>query len=403
METFLWVVAILCSVPVLCWWYGFFYQQRLKLERLRLTPVPKWPTDRAAPSLAVIVACHNEEQGIEACVRDLLSQDYANTRITIANDRSTDQTEEILARLAAESGRVRVIEINTLPAGWTGKAHALSRAVRECDADYILFMDSDVQLSPHALSTVMDKACRDELDLLSFWPNLELRSFSERLLTPPVMVLLSLWAVPRTHRRDVATETLLGNGQFMLFRRTAYEALGGHASVGAELAEDAVLALRAHAAGQRCWSGPGGGVYVTYREGDFPRTVNALARVIIGSLQTQWRILLGTQILLGGVVAPAWVIPTAAICLALGLNPPLCLTFLGMATLHAAGMLLALRRSFELTLVRRGSLLWFPIGAAIGAGILWWCSYLLAGHGSVRWGTTRYRVHGSRVVPVTSE
>lgn len=398
----LWFVAVSYVLPVVGWWYGLFYQRRLKMDRLRLPPRSQWPADRAAPSLAVIVACHNEERSVEACVRKLLAQGYPNTRIIIANDRSSDRTGEILSRLAAGNDRVRVLEITALPEGWTGKTHALSRAVRECDAEYILFVDSDVELAPHALNTAMDKVCRDRLDFLSLWPHLELRSFSERLLTPPAMLMLSMWAIPRTHGKDIASEALLGNGQFMLVKRDSYEALGGHAQVGAELAEDAILAAKAHDAGQRCWSGPGRGLYVTYREGDFGRTVNAVARVVIGSLQTQWRILLGTQILMGGIVAPAWILPAAAVCLASGLAPALSLTFLVLSVLHAVGMMLTLHGSLALTLAKRGSLLWFPIGAAVCVGVLLWCSYLRGGHGSVRWGTTRYRVQGSRVVRLTT-
>ncbi|MBU0639139.1 MAG: glycosyltransferase [Planctomycetes bacterium] len=403
MEVFLWIVAFSYVIVVACWWYGLFYLWRMRPDAVRLEPVSSWPVARPAPSLSVVVACHNEEEGIESCVRKLLLQDYPDLRIIMANDRSTDRTGAILARLAAEDARISVIEIEELPPDWTGKTHAVSRAVERCATDYVLFIDSDVELSPRALITVMDKACRDDVDFLSLWPHLDLRSFSEKLLTPPAMFVLALWAVPYTHGKDVATETMLGNGQFLLVKRAAYEAIGGHASVGNELAEDAILALKAHESGQRCWSGVGDGLYVTYREGDFARTVNALARVLIGSLQKQWRILVGTQMLLAGGFAAAWILPAALICLALSVYPTIALTFLILAVLHWTGMTLTLRRAFALTLVKRGSLLWFPLGAVIVTGVLFWSAYLLAGRGSVRWGTTRYRVHGSRVAPLTTK
>ena len=122
--------------------------------------------------------------------------------------------------------------------------------------------------------------------------------------------------------------------------------------------------------------------------------------MLIGSLQKQARILAGTQILLGGFVAPAWILPLSAVCLAFGLAPVLSLTFLTLSVLHTLGMMLALRRSFSLTVAQGGSLLWIPIGSAICVGILFWCSYLIGGRGSLRWGTTRYRVCGSRVAPL---
>lgn len=399
----LWILAASELMVAVCWWYGYVRWCAMRGGRLSLAPVTERPDDGAAPSVAVVVACHNEEQGIEGFVRSLQLQNYPNLRLIVANDRSDDRTGEILRTLAAQDDRIQIVEVNHLPNGWIGKTHAVSRAVANCEAEYLLFTDSDVTLRPHAVATVMDKMVRDKLDFLSLWPHLELRSFAEKLLTPPVMMLLSLSALPRNPKADVAARTVLGNGQFMLFRRSAYEALGGHESVAGELAEDAVLAAKAHAAGRRCWSGLGTGLYVTYREGGFARTSHALARVLIGSLRTRRRLLTATQIMLGGVFAPVWMAPAALIGLSLGLAPSLCIAIVAFCVLHAAGMALTLYDAFDVTLARRGPLVWFPFGALIVAGILFWCAFLLSGHGRVRWGSTHYRLNGSCVAAAGTE
>jgi len=399
----LWLTAACQALTATCWWVSWYYQRRLKLEQLRLVPVTTWPADRPAPSLAVVIACHNEENGIEDCIRRLQGQNYPNMQIVVCNDRSTDRTGEILQRLPADDPRIRVVNITELPPGWTGKTHAVSVGVRASTSDYILFMDSDVVLSPHAILTVMDKVCRDDLDFFSFWPRLELRGRSEKLLTPAAMLLLSMWTKPYRSGKDIASKAIMGNGQFLLMKRRSYEAIGGHESVAAELAEDAILAFKAHQAGQRCWSGPGDGLYVTYREGDFSRTVNSLARVFIGSLRSHWRLWAGTQVLMGGAFAPGWILPTAAVCLAIGLDRTLCLTFLIIALVHWAGIVVSLRRAFAMTLIKRGSLIWFPYGAAVIVGVLIWSSYLLAGWGTLRWGKTRYRVKGSQITAVAGQ
>jgi hypothetical protein len=129
--------------------------------------------------------------------------------------------------------------------------------------------------------------------------------------------------------------------------------------------------------------------------------VNSLARVLIGSLQSQLRILASTQVMLGGGFPPVWLLPTAAICLGLGYNKPLCLAFLILAILHWTGIVFSLRRAFAATLVERRLLVWFPVGSAIVAGVLFWCSYLFAGLGTLRWGATRYRVKGSQIAAIS--
>ena len=203
--------------------------------------------------------------------------------------------------------------------------------------------------------------------------------------------------------RDPAAEAVHGNGQFLLIKRTAHEALGGHAGVASELAEDDALAQKAHAAGYRCWTGLGAGLYVTSRTGDFRRTLNSTARVLIAGVRKTSHLLAATQVLLAGGFAPAWVIPAAALCLWAGLDPGLCVSFAALALLHMIGMVLTLRQAFAFSFAKRGSLLWFPIGAAIVAGILFWCALLVTGRSSVRWGPTRYRLNGTRVVGVAGQ
>jgi len=403
MQLLLWLILLSYAVVVLLWAYGCYYVHRLDLSGLRLAPCHAWPPDRPAPSLAIILACHNEERDLEPCLQHLLAQPYPNLRVIVADDRSTDRTGPILAALAASDPRIQPVTVRALPSGWIGKTHALSRATAECDTEYILFVDTDVRLAPHALLTVMNHVLSDQIEFLSLWPRLELRSLAEQLLTPPTMFLLSLWALPRRRASDVATQTVLGNGQFLLVQRRAYESLGGHSAVGDELAEDAVLAAKAHAAGLPCWSGLGAGVLVSRREGDFQRTVHSIARVMIGSLQTHQRMLVGTQILLAGGFAAAWIPPLAILGLLLHAYPATAAAALALGILHWILLLATLHRAFALTLVRRGPLFWFPLGSALCAGVLFWSAWLASGRGRIRWGNTHYRLAGSRAVAIPKE
>ena len=65
-----------------------------------------------APMITIAMPCLNEARFIEACVRSVLAQDYPKDRIEVlvADGGSTDATREILARLAAEDPRIRIID-----------------------------------------------------------------------------------------------------------------------------------------------------------------------------------------------------------------------------------------------------------------------------------------------------
>lgn len=404
LEVILWIFVVTYVPVVACWWYvAAYYVRKLARHPVGLEPCAAWPDGCPAPALDVIVACHNEAAGIEACLHGLLRQGYPNFRVRVVDDRSTDGTADIVRRLAAQDTRIHLHEIRSLPAGWTGKTHALAQAAGHVAAEYLLFLDSDVDLTPHALNTVMHKVVADQVDFLSFWPRLELLSTSERLLTPAALVVLSMWALPRVPRADVVAEVPLGNGQFMLIRRGTYEVIGGHAGVADELAEDAVLAARAHATGARCWAGLGTEVYTSRRTGGWRRTVNALARVVLGSVRRTRDLWAGAQVLLAGGFTPLWVVPLAVVLLACGWSGSagwsgwLPWVLGGLGLLHWLGLLLALRQAFALLLVRRGSIVAFPLGAVIVAGVLVWAAYLRSGRGTVQWGSARFRVRGSRV------
>ena len=97
----------------------------------------------ATPSVAVIIAAHDEESVIERRIANLRALDYPSDRIEIivTSDASTDRTEEL-----AESAGARVIRN---PRG--GKVAAQDRAVRESVSDIVAFSDANATWAPDAL------------------------------------------------------------------------------------------------------------------------------------------------------------------------------------------------------------------------------------------------------------
>ncbi len=64
------------------------------------------------PLVSIAMPAFNEARYIEACIASVQAQDYPKDRIEIlvADGRSTDGTRDILARLAADDPRIRVID-----------------------------------------------------------------------------------------------------------------------------------------------------------------------------------------------------------------------------------------------------------------------------------------------------
>ena len=90
------------------------------------------------PMVTIAMPCLDEERFIEACVRSVLAQDYPKDRIEVlvADGMSMDATREILAQLAAEDPRIRVIDNPDRI-----QAAGMNHIIREARGDVVVRMD----------------------------------------------------------------------------------------------------------------------------------------------------------------------------------------------------------------------------------------------------------------------
>jgi chlorobactene glucosyltransferase len=199
-----------------------------------------------APLVLVFIPARNEAAHVENALRSVLAQDYSNFIIRFIDDQSTDNTLAIAKRLAEESHRLEVFEGKNRPPGWLGKPWALYQLTQGARADWFLFVDADIVLHPRALSQAMDKARHYQADLFSFGVNVELESFWQRVVGISTAIITAA-VVPVVHVNDPRKSAAFAAGGFMLFRRDAYFAIGGHEAVKDEMIEDVVLARRVKA------------------------------------------------------------------------------------------------------------------------------------------------------------
>jgi chlorobactene glucosyltransferase len=228
----------------------------LSLPRLGKSPAPQnWP------AVAILVPARDEEVNICRCVTSLLAQDYPDFSVWVLDDASTDATPRILAEMAAGMPRLHVGQSAPLLAGWLGKnwaCHQLAASV-PADVPLLLFVDADTWHAPTMLRQSVAALLAHKADLLSALPQQETRTLAE-ILTVPLLpwALLShfpLWLTRRVHWPRLSAAV----GQHMLWRRSAYQQVGGHAAVRHEVVEDMALARRAAKRGLRVLLLPGRG------------------------------------------------------------------------------------------------------------------------------------------------
>jgi chlorobactene glucosyltransferase len=207
-------------------------------------PLPALRAEQA-PHVAIIVPVRNESANVRAGLQSLLAQCYpaGRFRVLVVDDESTDDTARIVAAMAEQDARLSLLRSPPLPPGWVGKSHAcwIGAAAVPAQTRWLCFVDADVRAAPALLASAVRTVGDDGIDLLSLMPRQELRSFAERLILPcGLFVLAFCQDLRRRQANDSADAT--ATGQFMLIRREAYAAAGGHAAVASAICEDVALA-----------------------------------------------------------------------------------------------------------------------------------------------------------------
>lgn len=209
-----------------------------------------------AITVSIIVPARNEEASLGACLESLrsqtlVSQTGAAFEIIVVDDHSTDGTREIAASFAAkENGIVRVIEAGPLPDGWTGKNNAVVTGARAARGEWLLFTDADTVHLPGSLARALKEAQDNKADLLSYSPEQIAVTFWEMAVLPVVFAELAR-QYPPSKVSDPNSSAAAANGQYILIKREAYEAIGGHAAVAGDILEDVALAGAVKKSGRR--------------------------------------------------------------------------------------------------------------------------------------------------------
>ncbi len=245
----LWIVGALllnlASFALLAWWTVALMRlvgtvRGLPTARHGLAVPPPDPP----PGVCVVIPAHNEGAHITGLVESLRAQDHPAMRVVLALDRCTDGTAEAARRAIAGDPRFETVEIGSCPEGWAGKVHAVWRGVRESagarEAGVLIFTDADCRFDPGCVRATVALLRSRGLDLLSLLSTLTHDRWYERL-AQPAATLETVTQYPLLKAAAATDRRAFANGQYMMFTREAYEAVGGHEAVRDALLEDLAL------------------------------------------------------------------------------------------------------------------------------------------------------------------
>ncbi|TEU27321.1 poly-beta-1,6-N-acetyl-D-glucosamine synthase [Alkanindiges illinoisensis] len=125
------------------WMMGalLFYRRERKEPPYQTPPVLEQP-----PAVSVLIPCFNEGDNAEETIRHALALQYPDFEVIAINDGSSDNTADVLNRLAAQYDKLKVVHL----ARNQGKAMALQAGSLLARAEYLIGIDGDALLDPHA-------------------------------------------------------------------------------------------------------------------------------------------------------------------------------------------------------------------------------------------------------------
>ena len=361
-------------------------------------PVGGWP------SVCVIIPAHNEADVIAASARALLAQDYPRLRVVYALDRCTDETAEALEEaLRDDTGalddRVEIMTIEHCPDDWAGKTNAIWRAVQDSahakDADALFFTDADTAFDPALVRAAVALLIERRVGMISLLSTLTFDEPFERRHQPAAgFELVRQFPLDQINNPGERTRNF-ANGQFMLFTRDAYEAVGGHEAVREDLLEDLAFAklLSPRHTGKRVNTLLSDGMLLCrmYRSPEAFR--KGWKRIFTEAVRRRPLRLrrAANRLVLTGVVFPL----SAIVALLDGLlvsavDPPLGFASIAVGSIALLLTILALRGVYRAQGAPARLMLTYPLGAMHVAGLLREAANDLEQGVQTEWGGRRY-------------
>ena len=173
-----------------------------------------------------------------------------------------------------------------------------------------MFIDADTFLTENALSASLASAKKTGADLYTVMTEQITGSFWEKTVMPLVMTALSVGFSPK-RVNDPTTKDAIANGQFILIKRSVYDAIGGHKKLHNLIVEDKAISEQVKWSGYRLIVADGRGVARTRMYTTFPQMWEGWTKnIYLGLSDRPGLMLLGVfgafLALMAAVALPLW-------------------------------------------------------------------------------------------------
>ncbi len=238
------IAALLCWLVFLCRPDRFYQYTHIfvPIDQLASPSLPE--STMEWPMVTVIIPARNEESVLPYTLPSVLNQEYPQLEVILINDQSTDQTQVVAQAIQQTTNgqRLRILQGQSLPAGWAGKLWAVQQGIQEAKGEWILLTDADlVYQNLHTLKSLMQHALQKKQDMVSLMARLQTQCFWEKLLIPAFLYFFKM-LYPFKRVQEKNSKIAAAAGGCILIQRSTLDAIGGIAAIRDALIDDIALA-----------------------------------------------------------------------------------------------------------------------------------------------------------------
>ena len=136
------IIILICSSFLILHTYVFYPLFMILIYRNSNHNHLLFYSDDELPSIAILIAAHNEEKVIEKKILSVFNTNYPSSKLKvfIGSDASTDRTDEILSNLTYTYSNIEFIKFK----GRVGKISIINHLQSLCDEPVLILSDANV-------------------------------------------------------------------------------------------------------------------------------------------------------------------------------------------------------------------------------------------------------------------
>ena len=136
------IIILICSSLLILHTYVFYPLFMILIYRNSNHNQLLFYSDDELPSIAILIAAHNEEKVIEKKILSVFNTNYPSSKlkIFIGSDASTDRTDEIISNLTNTYSNIEFIKFK----GRVGKISIINHLQSLCDEPVLILSDANV-------------------------------------------------------------------------------------------------------------------------------------------------------------------------------------------------------------------------------------------------------------------